>query len=149
MGVRTLRVFHTHTEAYKQANRLEQARLIVRRIERQGREPWLFGGDLNAVPPEATLRAHFPDEPETDMSTDLTIALFRKIEGCGEILERPEGNPIVEQRTFTFPASDPNRRLDYLFHSQNLTLEQGRVMEEVAGEEALSDHLPILGVFTL
>ena len=44
-------------------------------------------------------------------------------------------------------AALPNRTIDYLFYTENLTL----VTQKVRSEDTLmiSDHLPVIGVFTL
>jgi endonuclease/exonuclease/phosphatase family metal-dependent hydrolase len=135
-GGNTLDVLNVHLEAFQQRNREQHAELLVRFVRGLLDRPRIVLGDFNAIPPEATLRARFPDEPETDMTTDRTIALVRAL-GLQEAL--PPETPAPE--TFTFPADVPNRRLDYIWFSSGLRRVGGRVVREAG---LLSDHLPVV-----
>ena len=85
----------------------------------------------------------FADEPDTDMSDDDTITRLRSISGIAEVV--PESvYEALEAPWFTFPAHDPNRRLDYIFHGPGLTLATARV---VSMEKPPSDHLPVVATF--
>jgi endonuclease/exonuclease/phosphatase family metal-dependent hydrolase len=132
----TLDLLNVHLEAFHQVNRERQAELVVQRVRSFPDRPRVVLGDLNAIPPEAVLRAHFPDEPQTDMTTDKTIATIRQLE-LAEAL--PDGTSAPE--TFTFPADVPNRRLDYVWFSPTLRRVAGRVVREAG---VLSDHLPVV-----
>lgn len=132
-----LDVINVHTEAFHQRNREEQADRIAAYVRTlPPARPRLLLGDFNAIPPEATLRRGFPDEPETDMTTDRTVATIRSL-GLLEALD-PDA-PLPD--TFTFPADAPNRRLDYVWFSPSLRRLEGRVAREAG---SLSDHLPVV-----
>jgi endonuclease/exonuclease/phosphatase family metal-dependent hydrolase len=136
-GGAALDLVNVHLEAFHQGNRERQAAILGERLaERPAGRLRIVLGDFNAIPPEATLRHRFPDEPETDMRTDRTIERVRA-------LGLPEALPAAtaESETLTFPADLPNRRLDYLFLSPAFRASGGRVVRE-AGE--LSDHLPVV-----
>ncbi|MBI5486550.1 MAG: endonuclease/exonuclease/phosphatase family protein [Deltaproteobacteria bacterium] len=135
-GGSTLDVVNVHLEAFHQRNRERHADLLVRRVRTLLDRPRLVLGDFNAIPPEATLRARFPDEPETDMTTDRTIATVRAL-GLQEALPPDTPNP----ETFTFPADVPNRRLDYIWFPADARRISARVVREAG---PLSDHLPLV-----
>ncbi|MBI5499826.1 MAG: endonuclease/exonuclease/phosphatase family protein [Deltaproteobacteria bacterium] len=132
----TLDVLNVHLEAFHQRNRERHADLLVSRVRSLPDRPRLVLGDFNAIPPEAVLRARFPDELETDMTTDRTIATVRTL-GLQEAL--PPETPDVD--SFTFPADVPNRRLDYVWFSPDTRRISARVVREAG---PLSDHLPVL-----
>jgi endonuclease/exonuclease/phosphatase family metal-dependent hydrolase len=144
LGERRIRLYNLHADAYDVPNKMEHARITRARVEEAGGS-WLLLGDMNAVPPEAALRAAFPDEPETDMSEDSTIELLRGIHGGQEIVP-PDVYRGQESAWFTFPTIAPNRRLDYIFHSQDLRLLSARVRRV---EASWSDHLPLLAELVL
>jgi endonuclease/exonuclease/phosphatase family metal-dependent hydrolase len=133
---RVLDLLNVHLEAFHQGNRERQAELLVSRVRSFPDRPRLVLGDMNAIPPEATLRSGFPDEPGTDMTSDRTVAALRSL-GLEEALA-PDAPPA---ETFTFPSDVPNRRLDYLWFSAHFRRMAGRVVREAG---TLSDHLPVV-----
>ncbi len=135
-GGTTLDVLNVHLEAFHQVNRERHAELLVQRVRSFPDRPRIVLGDFNAIPPEAVLRAHFPDEPGTDMTTDKSIATVRTL-GLAEAL--PVDAPAAA--TFTFPADVPNRRLDYIWFSASFRRVDGRIVREAG---VLSDHLPVV-----
>jgi len=138
-GGRAVTVLNAHLEAFHQGNREDHARRLADRVRGLGGRPVVALGDMNAIPPEATLRKAFPDEPGTDMTTDATIATLRGAADGEAFL--PSAYRDDERSTFTFPAHAPNRRLDYVFFAGPLDRADGRVAREVG---ALSDHLPVV-----
>ncbi len=142
VGVRTLNV---HTEAFDRANCEEHARLLAAMARTAVLPYTILLGDLNTVPPEARVRHGFQDEPHTDMRQDQAIAALREVEGLAEVVSA-DAYAAHEADWFTFPAWEPNRRLDYLFHGDGLRLLEARVLRP---EPAPSDHLPVLARFAL
>ncbi len=134
---RNLDVFNVHTEAYDVPNRQIHAEMVRDWVSRwQGK--WnVLAGDFNAIPPEASVRKGFPDEPDCDMSRDRSVETVRKL-GWAEIIP-PTRYRSDEAAALTFPADRPNRRLDYLYVSPGFTIQSGRIVHEA---ETLSDHLP-------
>lgn len=139
---RIVDVFNVHNEAYDQANRELHSEILLEAVRERGGEWHIAAGDFNSVPPEASLKSDFPDEPETDMSSDRSVSIFRKL-GLGEILP-PDVYRREEKAGLTFPADLPNRRLDYLYFSKSFKMNEGRVVREAG---ALSDHLPTFAEF--
>lgn len=138
-GGRTLRVFNAHLDAFSGENRHEQTERLSTLLERAPPASLLLG-DLNAVPPEARVRAGFADEPWTDMSGDETIARLRSLPGWREVggAHAPEW--------LTFPSTRPNRRLDYIFYGPGLRRLFARIERP---DPPPSDHLPIRATFGL
>jgi len=144
-GGRRLRIFNVHLEAFDVPNKMEQARMLVARVRKEGTRSALILGDFNCVPPEATLKRGFPDEPETDLRGDETMDILRELKGYSDAIEAT-GADRAEAEFFTFPAEAPNRRLDYLFFSEaGLTPRTARVAREAG---AISDHLPVIAEFS-
>jgi endonuclease/exonuclease/phosphatase family metal-dependent hydrolase len=132
-------VFNAHLEAFDSPNREEHARIAAGLLSR-ATLPAVLLGDMNCVPPEARVRHAFADEPETDMRTDQTISILRGIPGLSEV-----AGPVVpsdnEAAWHSFPAHAPNRRLDYIFHSEAMPLSKARTERT---DPPLSDHLPLI-----
>lgn len=139
-----LRIVNAHLEAFHSANRQAHAAIGIETVGSDTSRTLLLG-DMNCTPPEAKLRQGFPDEPETDMSQDNTIDALRSINGMQEVVPTSV-YAADESAWFTFPASDPNRRLDYIFHGDGLSM----VRAEVPTFDApASDHLPVVARFRL
>ena len=98
----------------------------------------ILGGDLNALPPEATAHHGFMDEPDLDYRFDDTIKHVRS-------LGLQEAGAGVDGSQLTFPAKGPNRRLDYLYASHSWILISGGVVTQ---REPASDHLPVAMVLS-
>ncbi|MBP7125063.1 endonuclease/exonuclease/phosphatase family protein [Myxococcota bacterium] len=133
-----LAVANVHLEAFWQGNREQQAAVLADRLAAIGPDRLLVvGGDFNAVPADAPRRKDFPDEPDTDFTTDGTIQAIRAVPGIREVFldEAPEA---PAEASLTFPAPSPNRRLDYLFHRGFAGSAQRAVPRVLA-----SDHRPV------
>ena len=142
IGKAFVNVFNVHLEAFDVPNRMIHAEMLLEFFRKQAGYLNIVAGDFNTVPPKAKLRHAFPDEPDQDMRKDETFMISTMME-LEEIVS-PEIYYADEARYFTFPSTAPNRRLDYLWYSKRLKLQEGRVMQE-AGE--LSDHLPVSARF--
>jgi len=138
-----LNVVNVHAEAFSQASREEHARLIAAEVDRlPADQPLVVAGDLNTVPADAPQKLGFVDEPETDFTTDQTLAIVRAVEGLREVfLDDQPGHPDPQ---LTFPAEKPTRRLDYIF-ARGLGASTSR---RVVDEAAASDHRPIVATYS-
>jgi endonuclease/exonuclease/phosphatase family metal-dependent hydrolase len=139
-GEQVVWVINNHLEAYDQENRIQQANTLARMIH----ETNIFigvvivGGDMNTIPPEAAMRHSYPDRPNADHRGDTTMNVLRNISGFKEVV-KAEDYLVNESAFFTAPAHAPNRRLDYLFVSENTLVTDVRIIP--TGD--LSDHLPV------
>lgn len=145
VGGKKIRLYNTHLDAFYQPNRIEQAEQIAELIGAGDTDLAIFGGDFNTVQPEASQRAAYDDEPETDHAEDRTVLIIRAIEGLRDVLA-PSEFAAHEQRYFTFPAHAPTRKLDYIFIGHKLLSVETRVPTEVG---TTSDHLPVLSRIVL
>ena len=132
-------VFNVHTEAFDVPNRVDHAQRLVALVGTlKDKARVIVAGDFNAPPPEATQKAGFVDEPETDFSQDTSIAVVRSM-GLPEVLPDPAA--------FTFPADAPTRRLDYIYFGSALQKAEAKVLGAPPGP--FSDHLPLYARFTV
>ncbi|RVX42663.1 endonuclease/exonuclease/phosphatase family metal-dependent hydrolase [Nonomuraea polychroma] len=106
-----VQVFNTHLQHNDANERLEQVRAIQPLVARE--EPVVLAGDLNARPDAPEIRA---------LSETLTDAWPRAGRGDG----------------YTYPATGPNARIDYVFTSPDVRVESAAVVQSDA-----SDHLPL------
>ncbi len=139
-GGESVRVYNVHLETPDGAARALQAARVADILRADTGGAVIFGGDVNSPPPEARVRAGYPDEPATDHRDDAAAALFRSLPGLVDTVS-PEAYLRDEPAWFTFPSHAPNRKLDYLFASADLTVDEVRVGRE-AGTS--SDHLPLV-----
>lgn len=138
----SVRIVNAHLEAFHPDNRQAHAELTAELLT-GGPKHTLFLGDMNCTPPEAAVRKAFADEPETDMSNDRTIQILRDIPDLSEVVPASVYE-AHEAAWWTFPAHEPNRRLDYIFHGSGLTLATAHVPQMA---DPPSDHLPVLATF--
>ena len=116
---------------------------VVDKFEGYG-TPWLIGGDFNLLPIGQFLR--LPAELRAGYSPDSELHLLW--EKYPMIPSNPEATGIDRELWLThFPnhpdANEPDRTLDYLFHSPKLQRIEGYVRQE--DTLTISDHLPVLG----
>jgi endonuclease/exonuclease/phosphatase family metal-dependent hydrolase len=118
----TLVVINVHLEAFdRQTRQIQAAEVLDIYRAYKGRQPVLLVGDFNCVP------------PGTDYTQETTIRLFLQEESLKPVrLDAP-----------TFPASAPDRQLDYIFYTH-------QTITPVAAYTAAvhsSDHLPLVMEF--
>ncbi|HII72209.1 TPA: hypothetical protein HA265_05635 [Candidatus Woesearchaeota archaeon] len=138
VGDRVLRVFNVHLESESKADRVDQAKQLSL-FAAASDEPMVLMGDFNALMPEASKK----DFSGEDYLDDATIATFREMSqelGLRELFP-PQQYTKDESRYFTFPSREPDRRLDYVFYSQDIDIVSAKVLSDDKIKEA-SDHLP-------
>lgn len=140
-GIRQFRVVNNHLDAYDAENREEQAIAIAGLLELpdETNPVIIFGGDMNTVPVKASQLYNFDDGYDDDYRNDNTMGILNDIRGFREIIHDTLYHSS-EYEFHTFPASDPNRRLDYIFVSDTLDILDYEFIQ--AGE--LSDHIPFI-----
>lgn len=133
---RDLIIFNVHLDAIDRETREGQAKRLLD-IYRSYKDdyPVLLIGDFNSIPPDASRKKDFPDEPDTDFTNDRTIQFF---------LEDP-GLKAADINTFTFPTDSPTRKLDYIFY----THDKIQLIKVFVPNIDSSDHLPTVMQFSL
>ena len=145
VGGRRLTVWNAHLEAFHAKNRMLHARLVRDRIAGDDNTRVLFGGDMNALPPEATKKRGFDDDAKADHEGDDTVDILRGISALRDVFATTSTRSS-ESDHFTFPSHAPNRKLDHLFVGNGLDVLEARVAREVGTP---SDHLPIIARITI
>jgi endonuclease/exonuclease/phosphatase family metal-dependent hydrolase len=133
LGDKKVKLINVHLEAFDKEDRKGQILNLVEKIKKDKID--IVAGDFNMVPASAAKKARFKnstDDYENDESYNLMLR--------SELLEVIPENiySLDEARYFTFPASKPDRRLDYIFFNKSLKMIKAEVLPS-----ALSDHLPL------
>ena len=136
-------IINVHLEAFHTATREAQVQQLLTLAKET--LPEFIMGDFNAVPPNAKWKTGFPDEPDADMRGDPTLKTLYEKSGLREMIPEKEYDEN-EKEYFSYPAREPNRRLDYIFYSDRMVCEKGTI-DKNAGMG--SDHLPAVGVFVM
>ncbi|MCY1508749.1 hypothetical protein D9M68_430690 [compost metagenome] len=145
-------MINTHLEAFAQGDDTMQKQVAMSRglldqLEAEN-TPWVFGGDLNLLPP-----GQYPRLSATQRSWYAPDSELAELAGRYPVipsLAESEGSDQAAWYTH-FPndpqVAAPDRTLDYLFHSPQLT----RLAANVRQNDTLqiSDHLPLIGRFLL
>lgn len=126
-------VFNAHLDHESKQARSESVKLIWQKIQTLNDEnyPVIFMGDLNAV----------PDSPPISF-------LNKHLRDSRNISENPPSGPIG---TFNgFDVSHPlDRRIDYIFVDENISVHQYKVINEIQDNRTPSDHLPVFVNFSI
>lgn len=151
----TVSLINTHYDAWGSgtgimSQQVAKTEELLRSLDEQ-HIPWVFGGDLNLLP------------PDNNRQRQKIIAA-----GTGNYDEKPQIGPLYEKYRaipsiqhltsddakawYThFPndptVAGPDRTIDYLFYSDQWSLEDAYILQ---GETlSVSDHLPVVGVYSL
>jgi endonuclease/exonuclease/phosphatase family metal-dependent hydrolase len=143
IGSAILVTLNVHLEAFEQKTRENQARKVLR-VYRSYKDqfPVLLMGDFNSIPPKATQKGAFSDEPETDFSTDKTMEIFMQEKSLKAAMVSSPAN-FPETETFTFPSDNPSRKLDYIFYNHQKIVCLNAYVVNLDS----SDHLPVVMEF--
>lgn len=146
-------VMNTHLDAFAQGTdtmtrQVAQCQKVLEAHSAAGL-PWLIAGDFNLLPDDAAYEAlameqRFYYRPQSELAP--LLARYHSVPSLDE-MSGPE-----RARWYThFPndprVAEPDRTLDYLFFSDDLTL--GKHYIRHADTLHLSDHLPVLATFHL
>jgi endonuclease/exonuclease/phosphatase family metal-dependent hydrolase len=135
IDARTLVILNVHLDDSHQETREDQAQKVLNIFRSYKNEyPVLLLGDFNSVPPSASQKKDFPDEPQMDFRNDQTIGFF---------IKEPDLK-AADINTFTFPADSPTRKLDYIFYTYNKI----RLLKAFVPCIDSSDHLPLVMQFS-
>lgn len=125
-----VKIMNVHLEAFDMPTRLEQIELVKREFEKYAaQQPVLLMGDFNSLIPDVS--------EEID-----AIDLLMEAEWITSAIPFNQ-----ESNNRTFPSTDPERMIDYIFYNKNFFhCKQAKVINE-AGQ--ISDHLPLVAEFDL
>ncbi|MCV6608298.1 MAG: hypothetical protein OIF32_08805, partial [Campylobacterales bacterium] len=132
-------VGNIHLEAFHKKTRMNQASKLKKYIEQN--EIDLFGGDFNTVQGCATKKRNFSSSKKEDYLNDSTYSIFSNISSYYDSLLE-ESYLLNQNKWFTFPSDDPDRKLDYIFIK-----DQYEVVDLNVIKSDVSDHLPIVLTF--
>lgn len=150
-GAQELALLNTHFDAWGHGSDLMDRQVaaalsITERLDAQA-VPWILAGDFNLLPPDGGLQ------------WQRLRQYYDSVSALQPLYQRYSGVPSIESLTgpeaaswFThFPndpqVSGPDRTIDYLFYSPQLSLIQAYVRQRDTLN--ISDHLPLVGVFAL
>jgi len=150
-GRATLSVYVTHLDHKSEQARNKQVSALLQWTVRDRSRPHLLLGDFNALAPAdyevrpdalADLAAH----PRLGSRTATPLLVLPRLLKAGYVdLLAAAGRSAP-----TFPASDPQVRIDYILASAALAPAARRCFRFETGETAgASDHLPLLAEFDL
>lgn len=149
---KTLRLLNTHLSAFAQnSDTMEvQVKQVMEVMTKNQAQNVIIGGDFNLLPSSFAYNLlddqgkSYYNPKETELS--LLLNAFNSIPS----VENMRGNDHARWFTYSpnhISAALPDRTIDYLFYSSGLSL----VKEDVRSLDThlISDHLPIIGMFTL
>ncbi|NNC57727.1 MAG: endonuclease/exonuclease/phosphatase family protein, partial [Woeseiaceae bacterium] len=113
--------------------------------------PWVLGGDLNLLPPDNNRqrqRIHAAQTGNFDETPQISL-LYEKYRGVPSVQQLRSANPEAWYTHFPNDptVSSPDRTIDYLFYSDQWSLDNAYVLQGDALQ--ISDHLPVIGVYSL
>jgi endonuclease/exonuclease/phosphatase family metal-dependent hydrolase len=139
LGDKKINLINLHLEAFDKIDRKSQIQELVSKVKSQKID--FIAGDFNMIPESASKKSKFANDSD-DYENDSSYVEMSKA-GLLEVI--PESiYSLDEVRYFTFPASHPDRRLDYIFYGPNLKMIKAEVLPS-----ALSDHLPLRASFQI
>lgn len=140
VGGKSFYVGNLHIEAFDKAARMKEAKKITELKNELTSAPWLLvGGDFNSTPAYASSRSNFEGYPEDDYEEDDTLKIFNEsFKDLKEVLSEEE-YLRDEKSWFTFPTNSPQRRLDYLYVNEGVS-----VLDKSVGSSTISDHFPLI-----
>ncbi|SED47373.1 endonuclease/exonuclease/phosphatase family protein [Pseudomonas anguilliseptica] len=138
---------NTHLDAFAQGNDTMQRQVamtssLLDQLQADG-TPWVIGGDFNLLPPGQYQR--LPASQRSWYSPNSELQQLAERYPMVPSLEQANG--AEQARWYTHYPNDPavrgpDRTLDYLFHSPQLTLLDSQVRQH--DSLGISDHLPVL-----
>lgn len=148
-GTKELAVLNTHLSAFSKGTRTLQRQINQVDAHLDALNiPWVIGGDFNLLPPNSFLFLADNQRYEHEEKSVIT-QLYNKYPAIPsmDVIQSTQ-----REKWFTyFPNSptinQPDRTIDYYFHSPKLTLKHAFV--ESNKSLTLSDHMPIIATFSL
>lgn len=151
----SLALINTHFDAWGAGTGIMERQIaateaLLQSLDNEG-VPWVLGGDLNLLPPDndrqrqqilAAGTGTYDEEPQIK-------PLYEKYRGIPSLQHLASNTPDAWYTHFpNDPTVDgPDRTIDYLFYSEQWSLDDAYVVQEEALH--ISDHLPVVGIYSL
>ncbi len=151
----TIAMINTHFDAWGAGTgvmerQVEKTLELLRSLDDE-RVPWVFGGDLNLLPPDNNRqRARIAKARTGEFDPQPRIApLYERYRAIPSLANVMSVDPVPWYTHFPNDptVNGPDRTIDYLFYSDQWALRDAYVVQKEA--LALSDHLPVMGVYSL
>jgi len=153
-GAADFHALNTHLDAFAQGNNTMdlQVQEVDKRLNAldKSANAWVIGGDFNLLPPDDASRERLPVSHQNYYNPQSEIkALYAKYNVIPS-LQEVAGADFA--KWFTYLPNDPaipylDSTLDYLFYSKILTLGEHYIRSD--DTQKISDHMPVIGIFTL
>lgn len=134
-------LINNHLEAFDKITRQEQAHKLVEKIKDQYQNNMvnlIVAGDFNTTPPSARNKDKFEDLGKNNYLEDSTYNKISTLPFIKEIVSEKEYQQ-EESKWFTFSSTRPDRRLDYIFVTN-----QFKVIHKEIDKNQVSDHFPVI-----
>lgn len=133
---RPYKVVNNHLEAFDKTNRKLQSDRLSE-IVKNNENILVVAGDFNTTPSLANQKSNFPLYPTDNYDEDGVYDVLVGLQGLEDSLPQ-EKYLADEKKWFTFPSVGPERKLDYIFKSEQLEVVDFRILFS-----PVSDHFPI------
>jgi len=151
----TVAVINTHYDAWGAGSNIMSRQVaktqeLLQSLDEQD-VPWVLGGDLNLLPPD--------DNRQREKILAARTGNYDENPQIKPLYDKYRGIPSIQHLTssdakawYTHYPNDPtvtgpDRTIDYLFYSDQWSLNDAYVLQE--GTLSISDHLPVIGVYSL
>lgn len=153
-GGTALDMMNIHQSAFAQGDDT-MARQVARVMDLLAKRdkagaPWILGGDFNLLPDQSVYDA-MPDARRTNYNpagTELApmMARYGSLPSLAEATG-PNKSSFYSHSPANDPMRQPDKTIDYIFHSDTLTIGAHKVRQR--GTRLISDHLPLVAIYRL
>lgn len=151
----SIALVNTHYEAWGAGTGIMQKQVAATQQVLENLEtediPWILGGDLNLLPPD--------ENRQRSRIIQAGMGNYDEVTAIGPLYDKYSGIPPLQELLGSTPeywythypndpyASGPDRTIDYVFFSDDWELRDSYIVQDGALE--ISDHLPVVGVFSI
>ena len=149
----TVAMINTHYDAWGagtgiMSRQIAKTEELLESLDSEG-VPWVFGGDLNLLPPD--------DNRQRQKIVAAGTGNYDETPQIGPLYEKYRGIPALHHLTSTEPqawythfpndptVTEPDRTIDYQFYSNQWSLDDAYVLQKETLD--ISDHLPVVGIY--
>tara|TARA_Y100001937_G_scaffold122491_1_gene183465 strand:- start:173211 stop:174296 length:1086 start_codon:yes stop_codon:yes gene_type:complete len=146
-------LLNTHLDAFAQGTdimekQVNEVKGLLQSLDEEGSE-WIIGGDFNLLPPEWDRSQLHENDQVYYQDTSEIQTLFADFRSSVD--QETLNGPDQAQYYTHFPNSHivekPDRTIDYIFYSAGLDQKNYYVRQQ--GALHISDHLPMVGVYSI